>query len=131
MKRYITFTVSLLLIVLMIFSFTSCTKVEVEDGAIIAVFRYGDVDISEPLTYEDSKVVREIFNGKYLYSDSLFCGFGEDVALIINGDTYCIACDSCGTIYDIKEDKYFELSDKETEILHNLLGKYGFIFPCV
>jgi len=131
MKRCITFTILLLLMVSMIFSFASCAKVEVADGEIVAIFRHGDVDITQAMTHEDSETVRKMFNKKNLYSDSLSCGFSENVALIAGGDTYCIACDDCGIIYSVNEDKYFNLSDKENETLRKLLGEYGFTFPCV
>ncbi len=131
MKKYIVFFSSLLLLAVMIVSFSSCAKVEIAKGEMLAVFQYGDTDIKKPLYEEDSEFVRKIFNGKTMVSDNTSCGFSENVALIIDGNTYCIACDSCGTIYHVEEDKYFHLSDKETENLHNLLHEYGFQFPCV
>jgi len=130
-KRRITFTVLFLLMVSMIFSFVSCTKVEVAEGEIVAIFRYGAVNITQSMTHEDSETVRKMFNNKNLYPDSPSCGFSENVALITGDDTYCIACDNCGVIYSVNEDKYFNLSDKENETLRRLLGEYGFTFPCV
>ena len=115
----------------MIFSLSSCFKVEVEEGEMIAVFQYGDADITNPLSDEDSAIVRKMFNGKSLFSDSPSCGFSENAALIIDGNTYCIACDYCGIIYSVNKDQYFNLSDEENETLRELLGEYGFSFPCV
>ena len=131
MKRHIIFLGSLLLISLLIFSFASCSKVEVAKGEIVAVFRYGDTDITQILSDKDSETVRNIFGGKTMFFDSLSCGFSENVALIIGGDAYCIACDDCGIVYHVKEDKYFNLSDKENKALRELLGEYGFSFPCI
>ena len=131
MKRYIAFFTSLLLFALIIFSFSSCSTVEIGQGEIVAVFKYGDADITQTLSDEDSKTVKDIFKGKNLFSDSPSCGFSKNVALIIGDDTYCIACDDCGIIYNVEEDKYFNLSNKENETLRNLLGEYGFTFPCV
>ena len=131
MKKYIVLVSSFLLVVLMIFSFSSCSKVEVAEGEMVAVFQYGDADITKTLSDEDSEIVRKIFNGKSLFSDSPSCGFSEDVALIIDGNTYCIACDYCGIIYNVEEDKYFNLSDEENETLRNMLCEYGFTFPCI
>lgn len=131
MKKHIARVSSLLLVVLMVFSFSSCSKVEVAEGKIMAVFQYGDADITKPLSEEDSEIVRKIFDGKSLFSDSPSCGFDENVALIIGSNTYCIACDTCGKIYNVEENKYFNLSDKENETLRNLLCEYGFTFPCV
>jgi hypothetical protein len=130
-KKHVVRVSSLLLVVLMVFSFSSCSKVEVAEGEIIAVFQYGDAEISKPLSDEDSEIVRKIFAGKRLFSDSPSCGFDENVALIIDGNTYCIACDTCGVIYNVEKDKYFNLNDKENETLRNLLCEYGFTFPCV
>ncbi len=45
MKKGIVRRVSFLLVVLMIISFSSCSKVEVIGNEMIAVFRYGEVDI--------------------------------------------------------------------------------------
>ena len=131
MKRHIVIFSFLLLIASMIFSFASCSKVEVAEGEIIAVFRYGDTDITQILSDEDSVAVRSIFEGKTMVSDSPSCGFSENVSLVIGGDTYCIAYDNCGIIYHVKEDKYFHLSDRENEALRELLGECGFSFPCV
>lgn len=130
-KKHVVRVSSLLLVVLMVFLFSSCSKVEVAEGEIIAVFQYGDAEISKPLSDEDSEIVRKIFDGKRLFSDSPSCGFDENVALIIDGNTYCIACDTCGVIYNVEKDKYFNLNDKENETLRNLLCEYGFTFPCV
>lgn len=131
MKRCVTFTISLLLMVSIILLLTSCGTVEVADGEIVAVFRYGDADIEQSMSDEDSEIVREIFNNKELSYGYPACGFDENVALITGDDTYCIACDYCGTIYSVNKDQYFNLSDEENETLRELLGEYGFSFPCV
>ena len=131
MKKFIVIFGSLLLVTLMIFSFASCSKVELAEGEIVAVFRYGDMDITQVLSDEDSETVRTIFEGKSMFSDSPSCGFSENVSLAIGGDTYCIACDDCGIIYHVKEDKYFRLSEQENEALRELLVEYGLLaFPC-
>lgn len=131
MKKLISLVNAMLLIVLMLFTLSSCSKVEISAGEMVAVFRYGDTDITKPLSDEDSEIVREMFNGKNLYSDSLSCGFSENIALIIDGNAYCVARDDCGKIYNVEKDKFFNLSDKENSILRNLLCEYGFTFPCV
>ena len=127
MKRYVAFTILLLLI----FSFASCSKVEIANAEMVAVFRYEDVDITKTLTHEDSETVSEIFNKKNLYADSPSCGFSENAALIIGDGIYCVACDDCGIVYSVKEEKYFNLSVEENETLRTLLREYGFTFPCV
>ena len=66
MKRYIALVTSLLLFALIIFSFSSCATVEIGQGEIVAVFKYGDADITQTLSDEDSKTVKDIFKGKNL-----------------------------------------------------------------
>ncbi len=131
MKNNIIRVSHVLLVVLMIFSFSSCSKVKVVNEEMVAVFHLGDVDITEQLSDADAETIKQIFNGKSLFSDSPSCGFGEEVAIIVGNKTYCIACDYCPLIYIVQEDKYFELSDDENETLRNLLYEYGFTFPCI
>jgi len=131
MKKLITSIASLLLVVLIIFSFTSCHTVRVADEEIVAVFQYADINVSTKLSHEDAELVRDMFNGKIAFSDSPSCGFGKDVALTSDGYTYCIATDTCGIIYVLEKDKYFHLSNEEIETLHHLLSEYGFKFPCI
>ncbi len=131
MKKFIPIIGCLFLAVFMVFSLYSCSKVEVAKGEIVAVFKYGDADIKKQLSEKDAQTVIDIFDGKGMFSDAPSCSFTEDVALIINENTYCVACDTCGKIYNTKEDKYFSLSDKENETIRNLLNEYGFTFPCV
>ena len=131
MKKRTKIICSLLLVGALIFSLLSYFTVRVPTGEIIAVFQYDDIDIMEPLSDEDAETVRKIFNGKILSSESPSCGFGEDVALVVGNNTYCIACDTCGVVYLAEKDKYFYLSDKENETLRTLLGEYGFVFPCL
>ena len=128
MKKYIIFA-ALLLTVLMVFS--SCSDVELPDGEMTAVFKYGDADINVSLSDEDASAVRKMFDKKSLFSDTPSCSFSEDVALVINSNIYCVACDTCGIIFDVENDKYFSLSDSENEALRSMLHEYGFVFPCI
>ena len=131
MKKRTVIICSLLLVGLLIFSFFSFFTAHVPSGEIMAVFQCDDVDIIEPLSSEDAKVVRKIFGGKVLRLDSPSCSFDETVALVVGNKTYCIACDTCPIVYLLEADKYFYLSDAENETLRDLLSEYGFIFPCI
>ena len=131
MKKHIARVSFLLIAILVVFTISSCSKVKVAEEEIVAVFKYDDANITKTLSGTDADMVRKIFNGKNLFSDYPSCGFSEDVALVIDGNIYCIACDTCGTIYDVKKDKYFNLSDEENEALRNMLCEYGFRFPCL
>lgn len=131
MKRYLAFIGSLLIAASVLCACSSSAKVNMADTEITAVFKYNSADITASLSEGDCEAVRRIFNGKAMFSDSPSCGFDENVALISNGVTYCIACDTCGLVYVAEDDKYFSLSDEENETLRSLLGEYGFTFPCL
>lgn len=102
-----------------------------ESDTAMGKFVYGDKNISVIISEEDAAVLSEIFQGKLLYSDSLSCGFTENVSVSLDGQTYCIANDNCGIVYIIEKDRYFNIDDEENETLRSLLEEYGFSFPCV
>lgn len=130
MKKRTARVISSLLIVAFMVSLSACSIGKIGNGEIVAVFKYGDASIEEPLSAADRETVKEIFEGKSLSLGSSSCGFNEDVALLIDGNPYCIACDMCGVIYVKNQYQHFLLSDEENETLRNLLITYGFHFPC-
>lgn len=98
-----------------------------------AIFKYAESDVCEQLDVEDSTQIAKLFHGKMLFDDYPACGFSRSVAVQFSGGTqiFQIARDGCGLIYLENADKYFKLSTQETEILHHILEKYGFSFPCI
>lgn len=96
-------------------------------------FVYMDKNISKQLDGGDACFVKEMFNGKWLYKDNPSCGFSDNVSVSFdNGDNiFCIAQDSCPIIYDKSKNKYFKVSEEGILELHEILEKYGFVFPCV
>lgn len=96
-----------------------------------AIFKYNKYNTSQPLSDQDLDSIIEIFNNKSLYRDNPSCGFTEDVSIQFNeSETFCIACDTCPVIYWKNKDRYLGLSDYENSALRDILGKYGFTFPC-
>lgn len=99
---------------------------------VTAVYKYNNANISQSLSAQELSLICEIFDGKNLYSDSPSCGFSENVSLQFNdGQTFCIACDTCPIIYWKQKNKFFKISEKEKDQLYNILMAYGFAFPCV
>lgn len=130
MKRKIGIAVSVvIIIVLLIFNFS--TVLLLENRTVTAIYIYGDKNITTELLQEDAKKVIRILNGKHI---SIFylpaCGFDENVAVIINGKTFCIACDECGTVYFKERNGYIDLEKSENEELRKILSDYGFEWPC-
>ena len=98
---------------------------------VTARYIYGDKNITTELTETDSNLVTEILNGKHIsIFDLPSCGFDENVAVIINGKTFCIACDECGTVYFKERNGYISLDDSENKQLREILSDYGFEWPC-
>ncbi len=128
MKKRLAAVGSVMLAALVLFSLSACSRVEITGQNMVAVFQYGDVDSTKPLSAEDAETVKSIFNKKTMYSDMPACGFSENMALLIDGKPYCIAQDTCGAIYNVEAEQYFYLSESENTTLRSLLEKYGFIF---
>ncbi|MBE6665408.1 MAG: hypothetical protein E7603_04170 [Ruminococcaceae bacterium] len=112
-------------------SVCSCAVVDISDSTTAELrFIHGDKNIETEMSAEDLSVVTEILNGKVLYSENLSCGFSKDIAVVIDNQTFCLACDDCATIYLLEEDKYFNISEEENAKLKQMLTLYGFDFPC-
>ena len=128
-KKIIVIISVFVFIVLLIVNFFSVIIIGNEN--VSARYIYGDKNITTELTETDSNLVTEILNGKHIsIFDLPSCGFDENVAVIINGKTFCIACDECGTVYFKERNGYISLDGNENEQLRNILSNYGFEWPC-
>jgi hypothetical protein len=94
-------------------------------------FIHGDKNIETEMSADDFRIITEIFKGKVLFSDVPSCGFSKDIAVLIDNQTFCLACDDCGLVYLSEKDKYFDLSEEENKKVREILTSYGFHFPCV
>lgn len=105
-------------------------NVDRKDSAI-ARYIYKDKNIEVVISAEDMSVIAEILDGKSIDVFALpACGFDENVAVIINNKTFCIACDECGTVYFKERNGYIILDEDENEELRCILSGYGFEWPC-
>ena len=129
MKKKIVIIISILICVVLFA--VNLSTVFIFGNKVTARYIYGDKNIVTELSEEDAKIVTKILNGKHV---SIFllpaCGFDENVAVIINGKTFCIACDACGTVYLKEHNGYIILDDNENEQIRNILSEYGFEWPC-
>lgn len=108
------------------------STIRISDGSFgVAKFIYGDMKIERKISDKNLNRLIDVFEGKTLKIDSPSCGFTENVSVKIDNKTFCIACDTCGVIYLLEEDKYFYLSDEENETIRKILESYGFEFPCI
>ena len=122
----------LVMCIMLCLSFSSCSKVNISQNSTGTIyFIYGEQNIKTQINSDDFEVIREIFNNKTLYSDNPSCGFTEKIAIVIENQTFCFANDTCGLIFLQEEGKYFSLSNKENELLKQILTSYGMYFPCI
>ena len=95
-------------------------------------FIYGEEVVSENLDDKEVEILKEIFDNKRMYKDDPSCGFSEDISVRFNqSQTFCIARDTCPTVYWLEEDRYIRLTEEEKLLLYDLLEPYGFEFPCI
>ena len=128
MKKIVLLTLAICLCL----SLLGCARVEVAKGENgTAQFIYGEKRINTEISSEDVALIAQIFEGKKLYSAEPSCGFTENVSVIIDGQTFCVANDDCAIIYLKEKNKYFDISDEENIRLREVLESYGFSFPCV
>lgn len=97
-----------------------------------ARYIYRDKNISTEISRDDMNTIVGILNGKHI--DPLIlpaCGFDENVAVVIDNKTFCMACDNCGNVYYKERNGYISLSDDENKKIRSILENYVFSWPCV
>lgn len=130
MKKKTLIIISVIaLLVLLFINFT--TVIFIGNENVTARYIYGNKNIITELNQKDANVIIKILKGKHISVFELpACGFDENVAVIINGKTFCISCDECGTVYFKERNGYILLDDNENEQLREILSGYGFDWPC-
>lgn len=130
MKKKIIIIVSIcVLLAFLIINFSTVIIIGKEN--VTARYIYGDKNITTELLEEDATLVAEILNGKYVsFFDLPSCGFDENVSVVIDEKTFCIACDECGTVYFKERNGYISLDDSENKQLREILSDYDFEWPC-
>ena len=129
-----TLCICLLLVVLLSSLLSGCTQTRVEkDSEVTLIFQYGDMNICESLSPEESERIKDILDGNlYTLFDGIpSCGFHKTVSLQVGNRTYAIASDTCHYIQDMGNLRYFTVSAEEMDYIHNLFASYGGYFPCV
>lgn len=115
---------------------TGCSKVSVSENASYkVVYQYDDISFSEELTAEEAAAVAQILGGKVksrYWLNTPSCGFDENIAIIINGQRYALACDKCTTLKVCGTvNTYIEVTQAERDILEAIFTARGGKFPCV
>ena len=123
------------LLLIMAFTVCACSKTSVDSDAQVELcFIYGDQNIRVLLPDTEAQEVIRILDGKSY--DSIFdgvasCGFDENISFKVDGRTYAIARDTCNTLQDMGNLRYFSVSQADMAYIHTLFEEYGGHFPCV
>lgn len=125
-----------ILICLIVVALVRCSRVSLDDvDSGTVTYNYNGISFTENLTAEEVKAVVEILDGKKQYSGFLngipSCGFDPDIAIIIDGTRYALACDKCGTLQNCTTLRYIDISDEEREVLEQIFTSRGGTFPCI
>lgn len=126
----------LVLALLCVFSAAGCSKVSVSENASAkVVYDYNGISFSEVLTEQETAAVAQILNGKRTVSywgSAPSCGFDSDIAIVIGGTRYALACDKCTTLKVCGTlATYIEISQSERDVLEKIFTSRGGKFPCV
>ena len=131
MKRFF----AVLMILVLLISICGCSKTSVSNNADVTLsFVYGDDNIRVTLEDDEAEKVIDILNGNdYNPISSVVpsCGFDKNISLQVSGRTFAIACDTCNTVQDLGNLRYFNIPNEDMEYIHSLFEKYGGYFPCV
>jgi hypothetical protein len=113
----------------------SCSQTQVKAGeAVTLSFVLDGQNIHEQLTAEETARVITILTGntyRPIFSGVPSCGFDQNISLTAGGRIYAIARDTCNTIQDLHNQRYFSVSQEDIAYIHSLFEKYGGYFPCV
>ena len=131
MKRLLAIIVALA----SVFALCSCSKTSVNKNAAVTLkFVYADENINITLTDEEAANVTSILDGKRYMSLSSgipSCGFNQNISLKVGNRVFAIACDTCNTIQDLGNLRFFSISEEDNAYIRGLFEKYGGYFPCV
>lgn len=99
------------------------------------VYSYGGVCFEEPLTQEQLSVAVQIINGQKLAPERVTgtpnCPFTYDVAIILGGRRFLMACDDCPLMKDSDTGRYFVIDEADCQALKEIFTIHGGSFPCI
>lgn len=131
MKR----TLCIALVFFMLLAFCGCSKTSVnKDSTVTLNFVYRDKNINVTLTDEEAANVIRILDGNTyhsVFSGVPSCGFNKNVSIKVGNRAFAIACDTCETIQDLGNLRFFSISAEDNAYIRGLFEKYGGFFPCI
>ena len=132
MKQLLT----IVLVLALMLPLCGCAQTNVSKSASVTLkFIHGEANITATLTDEEAAKVVDIMDGKrYDPFDPLLvpaCGYDPDISLQVNSRVFAIACDTCNSVQDLGNLRYFDIPEADMDYIHSLFEKYGGYFPCI
>lgn len=126
MKRLWT----LVLIVVLLICTSGCSRIRIPQNEI-AVLTYhepvvGNTEtIVETLTAEESAKVRQILMSAKHNAGIGGCAYSEEISFTFGDQVFAVANDGCATVWDIKNEKYYEVDKEDWAYIEALFERYG------
>ena len=134
MKKILILIMALFLLLFLLRT-AGCSRLRVGvGGSGKVVYEYNGVSFEDDLSQEEVDAVIAVLNGKMIdpgLGGVPSCGFGYDIAVVIDGRRFALACDGCGTVQDFETLGYIHISDAERQVLEQIFTSRGGKFPCV
>ena len=124
-----------MLAILLLMGCAGCSSVISHDAGtpVQVIYNRENVSFNLELSQEEAAVVLSVLNGKRRDLDMTVtgagCGFGRELAFIIDGSTYCLAQDACNVIWEEGTNNYYVLSTQEMDQLREIFNINGGRLP--
>lgn len=130
MKRLLAFV----LIFILMICISGCSQIRISQNEL-AVLTYhepvvGNTEtIVETLSAEESTKVRQILMDAKHNAGIGGCHYTEDISFTFGDQVFAVACDGCETIWDMQNDKYYEVDKEDWAYIKALFEQYGGKLP--
>lgn len=126
----------LILVFMLTLGLFGCNRVLLSPNAEgKVIYNYDGISFEDDLTDEEVQAVVQVLEGKERDTGFLqgipSCGFDTEIAIIIGGRKFALACDGCGTVQDLGALGYIHISGAEQDILEKIFTSRGGEFPCI
>ena len=121
-------------VLLLVLCLCGCAvRMDAQSTGKVVYDAYG-TKFEDELTADEMTAVADVLDGKWAEAAILgrpSCGFDENVAIIIDGRRLAMACDGCGTLWDVGTSRYIHISNAEQDVLEEIFTSRGGEFPCI
>lgn len=117
-------------VLVMMLCVCGCSRIRIPQDEL-AVLTYdppivgNEVRIVETLTAEESARVRQILMDAKHNAGIGGCAYTEEISFTFDDQVFAVAWDGCETIWDIQNEKYYEVNKEDWAYIKALFERYG------